>query len=443
MQEKGRIMQATAARPDDRMLIEVPAGRITARCAGGLLRAPGIAYATAGRWELPQPLPPRNVTASHPARACPQLGVPRLDAALPGAFRGLEYDENCLDLSITAPDGARDLPVIVWLHGGSYESAAADMPVFDPSVLVAEQRVILVSVSYRLGLFGWLSGEGRPANLGALDVIAALRWIVDNIAGFGGDPGRVTLFGQSSGGDLAARLIATDAAQGLFQRAIIQSAPLSLALGAGRMRNAMRRAAGRLTTDMAEDEVLARQSVIRRATRRFGLAGQMPFGIEFGAAPFPPEDALASRHAVAAPQVAIMIGHLRDEAALFLPPPSAPTALGRMAGPLRRLAVRGLTRRLYARPARDFARQHQQAGGQAARFVIDWGHGAFGAAHLADLPLIFPGDDWTRTPLLPSGMTTDELIAAGAPLRALWAGFARDGQVGADVAGMIRFLDRP
>ncbi len=436
-------MQITAATPQTRTVIEVPAGRITAVRAGGLLRATGIVYAAAGRWELPQPVPPRPIVASRPARACPQLPIPRLHAILPGAFRGLEFDENCLDLSITAPEGAQRLPVIVWLHGGSYESGAADMPVFDPSVLVAEQRVIVASVSYRLGLFGWLSGEGRPANLGAFDVIAALRWIARNIAGFGGDPGRVTLFGQSSGGDLAARLIAADVARGLFHRAIIQSAPLALPLGAARMRKAMRRAAGALTTDLPVAELLARQATIRRATRRFGLAGQMPFGIEFGAAPFPAEDVLASKHAAAAPQIDIMIGHLRDEAALFVPPPDRPTTLRRAAEPLRRMAVSALTRRLYARPARDFAKAHRQAGGRAARHVIDWGQGTFGAAHLADLPLIFPRADWLGTPLLPPKMTLPALIAAGAPLRALWAGFARDGQVGAEVPGIIRFLDRP
>ena len=102
-------MQITAATPQTRTVIEVPAGRITAVRAGGLLRATGIVYAAAGRWELPQPVPPRPIVASRPARACPQLPIPRLHAILPGAFRGLEFDENCLDLSITAPEGAQRL----------------------------------------------------------------------------------------------------------------------------------------------------------------------------------------------------------------------------------------------------------------------------------------------------------------------------------------------
>ena len=423
----------------------IPAGRIRHLRENGLIRAPGIPYARAARWQLPQPLPAMDIDATRPARACPQLPVPRLDAALPGAFGAIRFAEDCLDLSVTAPEDGRDLPVLVWLHGGSYESGAADMAVFDPAVLVAEQRVVFVAVSYRLGLFGWLSGAGRPANPGAFDVIAALRWVARNIAGFGGDPGRVTLFGQSSGGDLAVRLMVSPQARGLFHRAIIQSAPLHLPLKAGRMRRAMRRAAAAPGAgsgpQASTEEVLARQAMVRRAARRFGLAGQMPFGVEFGAAPFPEEGDLPRAHAEIAADIPVMIGHLRDEAALFLPP--AQGRLGQAAGPLRRAAVSALTRRLYARPAQEFAARHAAAGGRAARFVIDRGEGAYGAAHLADLPLIFPGPDWLGTPLVGAAATPDALRRAGAPLRALWAGFARDGQVGADVPGLIRFPDRP
>lgn len=419
---------------------DLPAGRIRARMDGALMRATGIPYARAARWQKPQALADIDMTATDRARACPQLPIPRLDAALPGAFGGIAFSENCLDLSVTAPAEARNLPVIVWLHGGSYELGAADMPVFDPTHLASEGQVIFVSISYRLGLFGWLSGAGRPANLGALDVIAALEWVQRNIAGFGGDPGRVTLYGQSSGGDLIARLMAMSGAVDLFQRAIIVSAPLNLPLKAGRMRRVMRRAAGDLPADASLALLLAGQQSVRRAVRRFGLAGQMPFGPEFGADPFPAEEDLHSAQASSAPQIEVMIGHTRDEAALFLPPGQGLAA--RLSDPLRRQAVNMLSTRLYARPAADFAARHRAAGGRAARFVIDWGQGAFGASHLADLPLIFPGAAWLGTPLLPPQMTLPDLIAAGAPLRALWASFAASGDVGDPIPGVIRFAEK-
>ena len=143
--------------------IRSTAGPITARLRHGLIRATGIPYGRAVRWKPPQPVAMGPHQATRPAPACPQLPIPRLDALLPTAFAGLGFDEACLNLSVTAPAGAAGLPVMVWLHGGSYETGAGDMSVFDPSALVAEQQVVVVAVTYRLGLFGWLGGAGRPA----------------------------------------------------------------------------------------------------------------------------------------------------------------------------------------------------------------------------------------------------------------------------------------
>lgn len=416
----------------DEVTISTPAGLIRAPVSQGLIRASGIPYATAGRWQVPRAVTAGPRDAFRPAPACPQLPIPRLDALLPRAFAHLPFDEACLNLSVTAPVGGSGLPVMVWLHGGSYESGAGDMAVFDPSALVAEQGVVVVAVTHRLGLFGWLSGEGRGANLGALDVIATLQWVSRHIAAFGGDPDCVTLFGQSSGGDLAARLMVAGPARGLVHRVIVQSAPLELSLQADRMRRAMRRAAQGLDADAPVEALLLRQAKVRRAARRFGLAGQMPFGPEFGAAPFPAETDLPAAHASIAPEIPLLIGHTHDEAALFLPPPA------RLAEPLRRAAVRVLTNRLYRRPADGFAAHHRRAGGKAWQFRVDWPGGDWGRAHLADLPLLFPGPDWLGTPLVPRGMTLAELTRIGAPLRQIWADFARSGRVKGDLPGMLR-----
>ncbi|MBA4492506.1 carboxylesterase family protein [Paracoccus sp. S1E-3] len=425
--------------PDDdaeRVVIRSAAGPITARLRHGLIRATGIPYAGAARWQRPVAVATGSYRATRPAPACPQLPIPRLDALLPAAFADLGFDEACLNLSVTAPAAAAGLPVMVWLHGGSYESGAGDMAVFDPAALVAEQQVVVVAVTYRLGLFGWLGGPERAANLGAQDVVAALHWVRDHIAVFGGDPGCVTLFGQSSGGDLAARLMVSDATRGLLHRVIVQSAPLALSRRTGRMRAVMRRGAEGLTAAAPIREVLECQATLRRAVRRFGLAGQMPFGPEFGADPFPSEADLAAAHAAIAAEIPLLIGHTRDEAALFLPPVGA--GPGRLAEPLRRMGVRALGHRLYRRPADGFAAHHRHAGGQATRFRIDWSGGEWGAAHLAELPLLFPGPDWLGTPLVPQGMTLKALTRAGAPLRRAWADFARTGRAPDDLPGMLR-----
>ena len=428
-------MQEKPESDADIVAIRSSAGPVTARLRHGLIRASAIPYAEARRWQLPRRVAPGPHHATHPAPACPQLPIPRLEALLPGAFVKLGFDEACLNLSITAPANATELPVMVWLHGGSYESGAGDMAVFDPSALVAEGQVVVVAVTHRLGLFGWLGGGGRAANLGALDVIAALRWVRDHIADFGGDPGCVTLFGQSSGGDLAARLMVSGATIGLIQRVIVQSAPLALSSRAGRLRAAMQRAAAGLTADASTQEVLDGQGDVRRAVRRFGLAGQMPFGPEFGADPFPHEVDLPAAHAAIAAQIPLLIGHTRDEAALFLPPGAGTV---RLAEPLRRLGVRALTHRLYRRPAEVFAAHHRRAGGRAARYQLDWPGGAWGAAHLAELPLLFPGPDWLGTPMVPQGMGLQELTRIGAPLRRAWAEFARSGRAPGDLPGILR-----
>ncbi|RII90307.1 carboxylesterase family protein, partial [Clavibacter michiganensis] len=192
--------------------------------------------ATAVRFAPPVPHPdwtePRAATAWAPA--CPQPPMEELDAVL-GSFAGLAVDEDCLRVSVTMPRDVRPddaLPVMVWIHGGSYVSGAGDVPIMDPAALVAEQRVVVVTVTYRLGLLGYLGdGRDRPANLGLLDQLEALRWVARNIRAFGGDPGRVTAFGQSAGGDAVAHLLAVPEAAGLVRRAIVQSAPLGISRG--------------------------------------------------------------------------------------------------------------------------------------------------------------------------------------------------------------------
>ena len=139
--------------------------------------------------------------------------MPFLDDILGTRYGELPGSEDCQRLSITMPADLADderVPVMVWLHGGSYTSGSGDLAIFDAKALVAENRVIVVSVTYRLGLFGYLAtGTGRPANLGLLDQLEAFRWVQRNIGAFGGDPGRVTAFGQSAGGDAVAHLMAT------------------------------------------------------------------------------------------------------------------------------------------------------------------------------------------------------------------------------------------
>ncbi|XP_072492053.1 pyrethroid hydrolase Ces2e-like isoform X2 [Notamacropus eugenii] len=134
--------------------------------------------------------------------------------------------EDCLYLSIYVPDHTEEgakLPVMVWIHGGGLFFGSASM--YDGSILSATQNVIVVTIQYRLGILGFFStgDEHAPGNWGYLDQVAALRWVRKNIAHFGGDPGRVTIFGESAGGTSVSSHVLSPMSKGLFHRAIMQS----------------------------------------------------------------------------------------------------------------------------------------------------------------------------------------------------------------------------
>jgi para-nitrobenzyl esterase len=148
-----------------------------------------------------------------------------------------EMGEDCLHLNVWTPacDGARR-PVLVWIHGGAFILGAGSQSLYDGSVLARRGDVVVVTINYRLGSFGFLDlaavcGEAVPAtsNAGLLDQIAALEWVRNEIAAFGGDPANVTIFGESAGAISVATLLGTPAAQGLFQRAILQSGSANFA----------------------------------------------------------------------------------------------------------------------------------------------------------------------------------------------------------------------
>ena len=189
------------------------------------------------RWRAPlAPLPwTQTLTALEDAPACFQRGFFQGDNEAP--FSGAE---DCLYLNIWAPTQTASnqaLPVMVWIHGGANTLGSA--ATYNPSHLVSEQSVIVVTIAYRLGSFGWFRHPSLRAgpttamddsgNFGTLDTIAALRFVQDNIAEFGGDPSNVTIFGESAGGHNVAALLASPLADGLFQKAIIQSGIVSVA----------------------------------------------------------------------------------------------------------------------------------------------------------------------------------------------------------------------
>jgi para-nitrobenzyl esterase len=412
-----------------------PCGPVSGWRDGDVVRATGIPYATAARFQPPAGVPDWSETlaATNLSPACPQAPVPFLDDILGTRYGELPGSEDCQRLSITMPKDLRDgerVPVMVWLHGGSYTSGSGDLAIFDPKALVAENRVIVVSVTYRLGLFGYLAtGTGRPANLGLLDQLEAFRWVQRNIGAFGGDPGNVTAFGQSAGGDAVAHLMATPEAPTLFQRAIIQSAPLGITRGRDKMSRAMGVAAEAVNEDTPAMEVVEIEGHVSQVARKYGLIAAMPFGTQYGHAPLPPESGIEAAWNATAPGIEVLIGHTSEEARMFLPRNRAVSRLAKVPvlGPAVVKAINwAVTEAVYGRSARRFARRHTRAGGTAYRYVLSWAAPGnfFGAAHTVDLPLLF-GDrrTWEGVGLV-AGASWEEINAQGRALRAVWARFA-------------------
>ena len=211
-------------------------GTVTGTTAEGMNEFLGIRYAAPPvgdmRWQPPQPVP--AALATHKATAfgphCAQPASP---------YGVASNSEDCLYLNVFAPSGtrpanAKPLPVMLWIHGGALVVGESDS--YDPVRLVTKGNVIVVTINYRLGYFGFLATTGLDAeghlagNYGLLDQQFAMDWVRRNIAGFGGDPTQVTIFGQSAGGLSVLSNLVSPTAYGLFSQAIVQSGAYALSL---------------------------------------------------------------------------------------------------------------------------------------------------------------------------------------------------------------------
>ena len=205
-------------------------GAVQGVTADGVTRFLGIPYAAAPidalRWQPPQsPACWSEVRAADVAApSCPQL------TSATGPITG---DEDCLTLSVWTPDATRDAAraVMVFIHGGGHTTGSGSDPLYDGARLAAAHDVVVVTVEYRLGAFGYLAHaslddedpRGVSGNYGLLDQLFALQWVAANIAAFGGDPGNVTLFGESAGAVSTCALLGVPEVEGLVHRAIVQS----------------------------------------------------------------------------------------------------------------------------------------------------------------------------------------------------------------------------
>ncbi|HEY3880514.1 MAG TPA: carboxylesterase family protein [Trebonia sp.] len=474
--------QLTAAPAE--CLVETEAGWIRGVRAGGLDVFKGIPYGAGTadhRFQAPSPAPSwagvRDATGYGPRAPQAPRGAVAAGYALLSSWvdQSPGMSEDCLVLNVWAPSGPRaGLPVMVWLHGGGFAAGSGASTSSDGAALAAEGDVVVVTLNHRLGSLGFLylaeldGNEYRDSGqAGMLDIVLALRWIAENVARFGGDPGNVTIFGESGGGAKVAYLMGMPAAAGLFHRAIIQSSPYlrgatrdaatalaervlhGLGLGVGELEKLRSVPAGQLVEALGDNTVMANRVAFVPVTD----------GVNLPRDPFAPDATPLSR------DIPLIIGNCRWEY-IFQYGQEYPDTFGLdfqtlprrlegvlfQGGPVADVAVRSPAEVIdfYRRARPGFSagdiffaaltdsrmlrnsvliseRRNRLGGAASYLYVIDWetpvDGGRWHAPHAMDIPLVF-GTVGASPSIVGTGETPRRL--SGQVMR-YWLSFARTG----------------
>lgn len=460
-------------------IVDTAAGRVKGAEEEGLQVFRGLPYAKSPRGELrfcaPLALEPwagvRDASGFGPSAPQNSMLLP-----LPGMDVG-ETDEDCLHLNVWTPradDGGR--PVLFWIHGGAFVIGSGSQSVYDGAALARRGDAVVVTINYRLGPLGFLYLKdlcpdlpGATGNAGIRDQIAALEWVHDNIAGFGGDPDNVTIFGESAGGMSVGTLLGVPAARGLFRRAIAQSGAShnfhtresatqaaetfleTLGVSPGD-------AAGQLPQIPASKLLDIQRQIFFRLSSTFGLLPFQPL-VDDDVLPAPALDAIRAGNAEG---VDVLVGSTCDEWKLFgMFDPDARTAdaetiVEKLGGRIPGVDVAALlatyararegrlptdpaslffaieTDRIFRLPAIRLAEAQRTHGEKLYMYRMDWCspalEGRLGACHAIELPFVF------GTYAMPGA---ELFVGKGAEVRALadqmmdaWLGFARSGDPG-------------
>ncbi|GAA3211177.1 carboxylesterase/lipase family protein [Nonomuraea helvata] len=455
--------------------VRTAAGVVRGRAEGGLAVFRGIPYAEPpigeARFQAPRP-----VRGWDGVRESHTFGPPApQDANMAGRsggdlFKGTGDDWLTVNVWTPAPDPAARRPVMVWIHGGAYKHGFSGSPGYDAQHIASDGDVVFVSLNYRLGVEGFLHIDGAPANRGLLDQVAALEWVRENITAFGGDPGQVTVLGDSAGAGSIAALMAMPSAAGLFRRAVGQSLPgtflsdalardvaAALAAGAG-----LRPTAGELSGVDPRELVTtghALEPKMRQYEDRWGSFAHTltPFSpvVDGDVLPAAPWQALAGG---AGRDVELIIGHTRDECRTFMlfsgqlgkiTEEQAAEAL-RHFGPgedgerAYRAAFPDASAEelyelvqndwLFRMPTLRLAEAQAAGGGRAYLYELAWQSpgmgGALGACHGLDGPLLFGTYDAHLGPAAIGPDHTAEARELTSQIRTAWTSFATSGDPG-------------
>jgi para-nitrobenzyl esterase len=454
-------------------VVRVTGGLVRGSSGDGVHSFHGIPYAApavgANRYRAPGPVASwegeRDATAPGPTAAQSPYPAP-MDAVLPSAVKpGEEY----LNVSVWAPAGEGPHPVMVWIHGGAFVRGANAVPVYDGSAF-ARDGIVLVSLNYRLGVPGFAVLDGAPSNLGLRDQVAALEWVRDNVGAFGGDPGRVTVFGESAGAMSVATLMACPAARGLFHAAAMQSGGATAVCTPQDARRVTAEIADVLGVPATADAfasldpeaVTAAQSAVGLAMQadpdpqrwgasvlRGGLGIMSLFPVVDG--DLVPDVPLTRIAEGSAADVRVLIGTTREEFRLFLVPTGLAASLPEAALPLLGarfgwpagaietyarnrpgrppgdIACAILTDQGFRVPASRLAAAHHAAGGTVHAYEFAWPSPVLdlGACHALELPFVF---DTLDVGTAMTGPGAPQALAD--QVHQAWVAFGRDGSPG-------------
>jgi para-nitrobenzyl esterase len=328
--------------------VDTTNGKVRGTQSGGISRFLGVPYGEDTRAVRFRPATPPKPWVG--VRDCVALGhqAPQMEDAIRAANAGVDYNsefikqviaagkegkpsgnesEDCLVLNVYTPSTSahRKRPVMVWLHGGGFAIGSAGEPQYDGGHLARRGDVVVVGINHRLNVLGYLylgaqhEDFADSGNVGLLDIVLALQWVRDNIANFGGDPGNVTIFGESGGGSKVAVLMAMPPARGLFHKAIIQSGSgLKMTEKSAAVGYAERTLSnlGIAPADVHKLETLGYMAICAGAlaaqTPGTGALSPVVDGRSLPSHPFTPTAPEVSR------QVPLLIGTCKDEATLFL-----------------------------------------------------------------------------------------------------------------------------
>ena len=446
-------------------VVDAPAGKMRGTTDGELRVFKGIPYAAPPvrdlRWRPPVPLPrwkgERSATAFGAACVQPQAPNATVYSGPP-----IPVSEDCLTLNVWAPANARHAPVMVWIHGGALRTGTSREPMYDGRKL-AERGIIVVSINYRLGVLGWLAHPGLSAesarhvsgNYGLLDQIAALTWVRDNIAAFGGSPRDVTIAGESAGGLSALYLMASPAAHKLFAKVIAES---SYMISMPDLRKPVFgmpswEAGGQaLGTALKAPDIAALRSMDpQMLTDSASKLGFAPFGVVDGAVlPQQMVDAFDQGKQAAVPVLAgFNQGEIRSLRMLAPPAPADAAAYestiraryADLADPYLRLypaaaykeSILAATRdALYGWTAERLVRKQAALGKPAYLYLFDHGYPPMDQAdlhafHASELPFVF-GTSADTPPQWPKIPDTPGERALSDAMLDYWASFVRDGK---------------